>query len=94
MERIFKCGYCQRSFLFYAEEQEFFLLKCSEAEQAQKCEHCSIIRRHSQSARDNSVVVECQNCSGKTRVPFSNNGYKAVTCSQCLHNAYRLKMAC
>lgn len=87
MQKLFKCGFCQSSFLYCDDEQQFFVLKSCEAEQRQKCDSCSVIKRNSKTARDNTVVVECQGCTSKTRVPFNSNGYNSVFCTSCLQKS-------
>ncbi len=83
MERLFKCCFCQQTFLFCSNDQEVFYLKQSAIE-PKHCDNCCVIRQNSKAARDNTVNVTCEQCGFQTRVPFSSKGYQSVFCSDCI----------
>lgn len=86
MDRLFRCCFCQRSFLIVAESDDVYHLQDGKLDEF-PCDHCRVILKASKLARDNTVQVSCNHCGSQARVPFNKTvpgGYLNVFCSSCI----------
>ena len=83
VDRILRCVQCGSSFVFSADEQQFFRLK-NFVNDPKRCKRCQAFRNglhHARPVKETSVV--CAQCGKETTVPFRPRGNKPVLCSAC-----------
>jgi CxxC-x17-CxxC domain-containing protein len=87
-DKTLTCADCGNSFIFSAEEQEFFQQKgytnepkrCPECRQARKAQRYG---SSSYGAPRQMFPAVCAECGKETEVPFQPRGDKPVYCSDC-----------
>lgn len=78
------CTECHASFIFSADEQEFFHNR-GLLHQPKRCSSCRLIMRLRREGKSvlSTYQVDCAQCGEKTTVPFQPKGYKPVLCPAC-----------
>ncbi len=88
------CCDCKTSFVFSAEEQQFFAIK-GLLNEPKRCLDCRIFTRMKREGKgpDSASRVICADCGVLSVVPFKPTGRKPVYCGECLRSR-NSKTAC
>jgi CxxC-x17-CxxC domain-containing protein len=87
-EKSLVCSDCGKSFIFSAEEQEFFATK-GYTNEPKRCQNCRQTRRNttgggaSRGGPREMFPAVCAQCGKETQVPFQPRGDKPVYCRDC-----------
>ena len=84
-DREILCKECNESFVFSAEEQEFYAARGLEND-PQRCKPCRTNRRAARRAPRTYTNCVCAECGGEARVPFTPSDDRPVYCSDCFQN--------
>jgi CxxC-x17-CxxC domain-containing protein len=84
------CSDCNTSFLFSADEQQFFAIK-GLLNEPKRCPDCRVITRLKREGKepDSSSKVHCADCGVLSVVPFKPTGRKPVYCGACFRDHSR-----
>ena len=88
-DKSIQCFDCGSTFIFSAEEQEFFRSKgyTNEPKRCPSCREARKVERYGNSAsgysRRQMFPAVCAECGKNTQVPFEPRGDKPVYCSDC-----------
>ncbi len=87
-DKSIQCSDCGVTFVFSAEEQEFYQSK-GFTNEPKRCPECRRARKSSSYGSNNRSVsrqmfpVICAECGKETEVPFEPRGDRPVYCSDC-----------
>ncbi|HEX3027701.1 MAG TPA: zinc-ribbon domain containing protein [Clostridia bacterium] len=82
-DKTLVCKDCGNTFVFTAEEQDFFAEKGFTNEPT-RCKSCRAAKRNGGRTNDREMFpAVCSACGKKTQVPFRPSGDKPVYCSDC-----------
>lgn len=82
-DKTLTCQDCGASFVFSADDQEFFATKgYSEPKRCPSCRQARKAERGGYTPREMHPVT-CSNCGKETEVPFKPRGDRPVYCSDC-----------
>lgn len=81
VDRELTCVECSRTFVFSADEQQFFRDR-GVAHDPKRCKRCKA-RRTGGTSRAIEARVICAECGKETTVPFKPTGERPVLCSVC-----------
>jgi CxxC-x17-CxxC domain-containing protein len=84
-DKTLTCQECGQSFIFSADDQEFFANKGYS--QPKRCPSCRQARKTERGVRSHAprqlFSTTCSNCGAPTEVPFQPRGDRPVYCSDC-----------
>ncbi len=87
-DREIQCSDCGETFVFTAEEQEFYTQKGFEA--PKRCKACRTAKKMQSKKKrprfDMKYEITCSECGTRTTVPFKPREDKPVYCSDCYKN--------
>ena len=75
------CEDCGKTFVFTAEEQEFYAQKGFAT--PKRCSECRHARKKQRFNNRKRYTVNCSNCGVETTVPFKPKEGKEVYCAEC-----------
>ena len=91
-DKSIQCGDCGATFVFTAQEQEFFASKGYQND-PKRCPTCREARRATRTGTDSSMrprrqmfPAVCAQCGKETEVPFEPREGRPVYCSDCYRN--------
>lgn len=85
IDKVLNCCDCNTSFVFSADEQQFFASK-ELLNEPKRCNNCRVIVRLKRDGKslEQAFRIVCEACGAAAVVPFRPTGRKPVYCSSCL----------